>query len=301
MNQYIENKRIVEVADKFIKLENGLRIELSDKSVSHLKRARYFCLINTRKTQEYTYKSISTFAKNTPFRADVDRFYLIDNDVSFDDETWGMIVIKNGLPLTFAQNINQVLKIAIQDKADFVLMSNDIIFTQGWFEPLISNDSIMVPLCNQCIDLETQKFKTTFAMSLSDYLGNEEEVELIAKYVKSLNLKFTQPKLIPYYSFYLPYEVSSEVGLFDENFGRGGGEDIDYRLRANKKGFETKMSSDSWVLHFMGVSTWRSGESNETTQMHNKKYIDYFKEKWGNDIANLMLNADWTSFQINII
>lgn len=291
-------QKILEFSDNFIRLENGLKVYLNQQSVEMLQRPRYFCLINTKKAQNYTLKAISSFSRNTPFRDSIDKFFLIDNDSSFDIETWGMIVIKNDTPKNFAENINQILELAIRDKADFILMSNDIIFTQNWLQPLINYESIILPLSNQNITEQTEKFKTKFVMSLEDYIGNEDELEIIAKKITQKDLKFKQPKLIPYFCFYLPYVISSVVGLFDENFGRGGGEDVDYRLRAAEKGFQTIMSPHSFVLHFMGVSTWRSGETEQSTEMHNKKYRDYFVSKWGQQLADELLNTELDSFLI---
>ena len=128
-------------------------------------------------------------------------------------------------------------------------LSNDIIFTPNWLEPLIGTESINVPLCNQQITDKTDKFEIKPLMELSEYIGNEEELDIISNRIINQSVIIDEPKIIPYYCFYLPYNISSKVGLFDENFGLAGGEDIDYKLRAEMEGFNTKIII--WQLYLM--------------------------------------------------
>ena len=102
--------------------------------------------------------------------------------------------------------------------------------------------------------------------------------------------------MIPFYCFYLPHEVSSIVGLFDEEFGKAGGEDIDYRLRARIKGYETLLISGSYLLHFMGKSSWRGTETENETNERNSKYREYFISKWGKEIADEYINMNHNDF-----
>ncbi len=245
---------------------------------------KYFCMIHTEKSKEYTYEAIESFIKNTKF-AEVDRFFLIDNDNSFVGETQGIEVVRNQTPKSFAQNINQILTIAIENNSDFVLLSNDIIFTPNWLEPLVSTDAITVPISNQQVTARTDNFELQQLMDLEDYLGNEIDLEIVSNRITTNYSLVEQPKVIPYYCFYLPHTISSKVGLFDENFGLAGGEDIDYRLRAEMEGYETKIITKSFLLHFMGKSTWRGAETGAETNERNQKYYQYFISKWGEEIA----------------
>jgi len=254
------------------------------------KKPIYFCMISTKKSQKYTYKSLETFAKNTKLK-NTDKFFLIDNDNTFPYQIEGVNLIANKTPKSFAENVNQILSKAIEDNVDFVLCSNDVIFTENWLEPLINSDSITLPLCNQYITDKTDKFEILPAMDLVQYIENEQELDILAKKITDQKLKFNQPKHISFYCFYLPYKVSSVVGLFDEKFGKGGGEDVDYRLRSHIKGFETKLVSESYVLHFMGKSTWRGGETQEEIKQRNKVYYEHFVSKWGKETADELLHT----------
>jgi GT2 family glycosyltransferase len=173
--------------------------------------------------------------------------------------------------------------------ADFVLLSNDIVFTPNWLQPLVNTDNITIPLCNQQVPGSTVKFTTNELMDLQQYLGNEDEFEIIAKNITESQLVFNQPKLISFYCFYLPYNISSKVGLFDEEY-QNGGEDIDYRIRAKMNGHEAVIVTTSYVLHFMGKSTWRGGETEDEISERNKKYSKHFISKWGKEMASYYLD-----------
>jgi glycosyltransferase involved in cell wall biosynthesis/GT2 family glycosyltransferase len=247
--------------------------------------SKYFCMIHTKDSKEYTYKALESFFKYTNL-SENDRVFLIDNDGSLEYTLDNVSIIRNKEPKSFAENINQILSASIHDKTDFVLLSNDIIFTPNWLTPLVNSNKITVPLCNQYVSDIFDGFQTESTMDISEYIGNEEKLNVIANNIINKNLQFTQPKLIPFYCFYLPHTVSSVVGLFDTNFGKAGGEDIDYRLRAKNNGFETELVSKSYLLHFMGKSTWRGAETEDETIERNTKYQQYFISKWGEDIAN---------------
>ena len=250
-------------------------------------RPKYFCMINTKQSQKYTYKALESFARNTKLK-ESDKFFLIDNDDSFSHQIEGINLIKNKNPKSFSENVNQVLSQAVEEKADFVMLNNDIIFTPNWLKPLMNSSSIRVPLSNQYITEKTERFEVLPTMNLEDYIGNEEELEVISQKITNQNLKFNQPNLISFYCFYLPYAISSSVGLFDTGF-ENGGEDVDYRLRASQKGYDTQLVSGSYVLHFVGKSTWRGEETKEQTEQRNQKYRNHFSSKWGEEAAKELL------------
>ena len=77
---------------------------------------------------------------------------------------------------------------------------------------------------------------------------------------------------MPFYCFKIPYKILFDVGKFDTSFGKGGGEDIDYRIRCANKNFDVNFLTDSYLLHFQGKSTWDGVESPKETEKRNKIY-----------------------------
>jgi GT2 family glycosyltransferase len=82
--------------------------------------------------------------------------------------------------------------------------------------------------------------------------------------------------------------VSSKVGLLDEEFGMGGGEDIDYSLRAEQLGIETKFNHNSYLLHFSS-KTLDSETENQRDQRIEQLYF-HFCKKWGKELADRRLS-----------
>jgi hypothetical protein len=115
--------------------------------------------------------------------------------------------------------------------------------------------------------------------------------DIVRQHKQNNTSGFYERLLMPFYAFRLPYEIYSKVGLFDESFGNGGGEDVDYRIRTILLGFNVKYTTQSYLLHFHGKSTWDGGETSEETQQRNKLYFDKFIEKWGSDLTNLLLSG----------
>ena len=89
----------------------------------------------------------------------------------------------------------------------------------------------------------------------------------------------------------VPHAVFESVGELDERFGAGGGEDVDYCVRCALAGIDVMLALDSYVLHFMGKSTWRGGESDEARRARDQKYRAAFAQKWGQPLHDLLLDG----------
>ena len=261
----------------------------------------YFGMVNTNRSQDYTPLAVSSFFARTDFdRSRGDRFFLVDNERTLSAELKEfpreLELIENASARSFAENVNQILKLAINDRADLVFLNNDIVFTENWLSPLRRRrDSITIPVCNQNELYGTDGFQLKAQMDLGDYIGHEAELAKIVRlrlHGLGDSKRYTSPPFLPFYCFRLPLEVSKEVGLFDESFGIGGGEDIDYRIRAHLLGFQVELAKESYLLHFMGKSTWRGGETEVETHARNQAYTRKFIEKYGLEMAKIFLSPD---------
>ena len=80
--------------------------------------------------------------------------------------------INNKTPKSWAENFNKGLRIAKKFKKHFVVITNDIIFTKDWFEPLKQkNDAIIIPSCNINYLYNSTNFNTTACMQIQEYTG----------------------------------------------------------------------------------------------------------------------------------
>jgi GT2 family glycosyltransferase len=245
-------------------------------------------MVTTDNSKKYTDLAIDSFFRNTDIK-ETDKFYLIDNDNKYQltQYTDKITKISNNNPKTFAENMNLVMKLAAIDGADFFGLSNDVVFTENWNQNFTTNNKILVPLCNQKFIGEYGSLKIESAMDLEDYDGKEQELNTFVKLI-DFNTVNIDKNIIGFYCFYIPHQILSRVGFLDENF-KNGGEDIDYRLRAQQLGFDVDINCDSYLLHFYGKSIWRSGEEKEKTLEREKNYREYFAKKWGKDVAERVL------------
>ena len=263
-------KRIASVWEKLID-------DIQSQTVS---RPKYYCMVNMKCSEKYTHLALDTFFKNSIFNSN-DKFFLIDNDKTFKKDYENVTVISNSSPKSFAENMNFILKQTIMDGADFVGLNNDISFTKNWNQNLGDSNSISVPLCNQHLQVGGLK-------SEMEVVGKEEQLNELAYHITTNQQDIPSNLIKAFYCFYVPYEVSSKVGLLDEEFGLGGGEDIDYALRAEQLGIETKFNLKSFLLHFSHRTL--DHETTEEKDRRTEQLYLHFCKKWGKEVANQRLS-----------
>jgi len=254
-------------------------------------RAVIFLMISTQNSQQFTAPSAASLIKKTRLRPD-DKFIIVDNDGTLG-EIPGACVIRNERRRSFAENSNFGLALSAVLQDDVIILNNDIIFTENWLSYLNPDGrQILIPFCNQNAQYHCQNLKLEFVMDYTDYNDWDDELEVIARYHREQSAALNplvEDALISFFCVYIPRGVSQTLGHFDESFGRGGGEDVDYRLRALQAGIDVKLVRRSYLLHFMGKSTWRSGEAAADSALAYATYQRRFIEKWGQPIADLFL------------
>ena len=248
----------------------------------------YYCMTSTKNTEQYTDLAIDTFFKYTQLQSQ-DKFFLIDNDGQYQlkQHSDRITIISNNQPKTFAQNMNLVMKLALVDNADFFGVSNDVVFTENWNVPFKNSKCVSIPLCNQKLHGESGSLKIQPVMDIEDFGGRETELNNFAKGIEPQHIN-GDAGIIGFYCFHIPNEIISKVGFLDENFVNGA-EDTDYRLRATQQGYDVKVNTESYLIHFCGKSTWRSNEDREQTLIRERNYRNYFEQKWGKEMADKYL------------
>lgn len=263
---------------------------------------RVFGMVSTSSSREYTPVALRTFHTSGAFR-DGDHFVLIDNDGHLDEgeisrEFPWLEFIRHSAPASFAENANLVLARARAQGADFWFLNNDIAFMPGWAEAVdTSFPAISLPLCNTDLELKGEDFASKQVMDLGDYLGRETAVERQALARQKTAQGYRGVLSTAFFCVRIHPEVYQAVGDFDTRFGPGGAEDTDYALRCALQGFPVVQALQSWILHFVGRSTWRGAENKEQTERRNKAYLEAFKLKWGEALMRLALLKDPSPLQ----
>ncbi len=260
-----------------------------------------FGMVTTRGSTAFTPYALDSFFLSTALGT-ADQFYLIDNDGS-SDPAWcvahsAIQVLRNEVPLSFAANVNQILRRAAELKEDLVFLNNDLIFTKGWLDPLraVTAPALLSPLSNVEVRSKSERVEFTNVVTLEQYLTHPGEVERMAAKIQQAPSGFLKVVSLPFFCIKIPYSVYSKVGLLDERFGRGGAEDNDYCLRAILHGFDACYASNSWVLHFNGRSTW-GVESTDESAARCALFTERFKAKWGPSLTNLAVGRSFEILQ----
>ena len=274
----------------------------------------FFAMVTTTGSRDYTPFALRSFFKHTELGGE-DKFFLIDNDSDFEVDALEvecpLIRICNPAPLGFAENVNQIISRALTENASVVFLNNDLVFPSHWFEPLRSDEPVIAsPLSNREVQyaasvhvIKTQSvaklFVTGMEMKLDDYIGSEAALEAIAEAHRSKAQGVLSVYVLPFFAIRLPFAVLKSVGYFDTSFGAAGGEDYDYCLRARLAGFDVRYILNSWILHFYGKSTWSGVEDPDMRRKREANFMRVFREKWGEDLFELLLHEDLTVIERN--
>ena len=143
-----------------------------------------------------------------------------------------------------------------------LFLNNDTVLTPGWLDQLLEFAE------RQGIDV------------VSPALGEGELDYSLESYAKTYVEKMKDVCRHNFASgaaFAVRRGVFTKVGLFDENFRKGGNEDDDFFLRARLGGFKLAMTGCAYIHHFGSITlqkikdtdtSWRAGT------------MGYFRKKW---------------------
>lgn len=255
-----------------------------------------FCFVSSAKTENFSRLALYSFFKETKLETG-DIFVFVNNDGTnaFRREYPIDIYINNKTPKSWATNFNKGLRIAKKFKKHFVVITNDIIFTKNWFEPLKQrDDAILIPACNINYLYNAPGFKTSPCMQLEEYVGKEKYLEAVVDYHQK-KFKFDDLQERIFMQLYLgriPYQVHNNVGYFDYTFSNCGGEDMDFRIRCAIQGFKTMIANHSLTLHFHGKSSWDGSETPSEEEQRREKYIARSMKKWGLDLTEIFIKGN---------
>jgi hypothetical protein len=272
-------------------------------------------MVTTAKSRAYTPYALRSFFETTGLRTE-DRFIIINNDDPELDQIIApfkdlVTVVTNEAPKGFATNANSMIDEALRSQCDLFFMNNDIIYSDNWLLPLVGHDhSILSPISNREVAYigsvvvsktrhVSNLIQTNAPMSLEEYLASPRMFQAIAEGHMKESAGYMILTVFPFFCVRLPLAVMQKLGKFDERFGRAGGEDYDYCLRAWLAGFRVEMALGSYLLHFWGKSTWSGAEKKERDPAYNTDFLEIFRDKWGDALFQFVLREDDTHIKQN--
>lgn len=183
--------------------------------------------------------------------------------------------------LGFAKSMNEGIIHALHWKSDYICISNDDIeiINKNWLQGIwdtFARDPRIVGVCPMTPRHagwgygvpgypEVLPYKTEFSQKEYDYLLNgnfTDKKDILPKTFPIDNLKNTMVDGAVYVMPYFKREVFETVGLLDERFFPGSGEDMDHMARIYQKNQRVVSTSFSWIWHWWSKSKdlFASGE-----------------------------------------
>jgi N-acetylglucosaminyl-diphospho-decaprenol L-rhamnosyltransferase len=143
-----------------------------------------------------------------------------------------------------------------------VFLNNDTVLSEGWLENLVAF---------------AKKNRVDIA---SPAMGEGDFDYDFAAYAKSFASKMRKAQRRGAASgvcFLVARRVFEAVGNFDENFNKGGNEDVDFFWRAQKAGFKIAVSGCAYIHHFGSVTQKALKAQRGSTR---DETVGYFRQKW---------------------
>lgn len=203
--------------------------------------------------------------------------------------------------LGYAKAMNEGIIHALHWQTPLICCANDDIeimdkrWIQGIWDTFAKNEKIgvVVPMSPRVAgwgygvsyNPEILPYKTEYTKEDYDYLLAGDFTDSTAKLPKTYPRKVTGT-IVDGAVFVMPYfkrEALLDVGLLDEHYYPGSGEDVDWNARAYQKGWRVVSTSYSWIYHWWTKSKdlFASGElENEYHKPLNHPYWNNESELW---------------------
>ncbi len=183
-------------------------------------------------------------------------------------------IIRNEENKGFPAAVNQGIQAAKGDV--IILLNNDAIVTPGWSERLVSyldRFGVIGPLTNFCAGMQ----QTT----VPAYYDEADLYRVASEWQESHKGQVTEVRWVIGFCMAFKKSLYDELGAFDESLWPCSGEEIDFCLRAKKKGYKVGIAKDVYI-HHEGSQTFRSMDVdyNAICERNDK----HLQEKWGENV-----------------
>lgn len=267
-----ENRKIFSAREDVLDFFGTLKSPVRCKDIYQQLHEKVSVIIPIYNAYEETCNCIQSVLLNT----NVDYELVLIDDCSTDKRISQLLDMLENIPFIkiirnqenqgFVKNVNLGLTTT---ENDVVLLNSDTIVTPRWLTHLTfsaySKDDIatVTPFCNasdisipELGELEDQIFLNKNAYQLN----------------KLSNYRYLTSPTGNGFCLFIKREVIDEIGLFDEDFGRGYGEESDFTQRAVKAGYRNIRNDSVFVYHKRHASF--SEETSNQLKIDNRKLLE---------------------------
>lgn len=245
---------------------------LKSREIFDALHKRYTIIIPIYNAYEETRECIRSVLLNTS----LDYELILINDCSSDERIDELLesleninnirIINNEVNMGFVKNVNMGMKLSSND---VILLNSDTIVTPKWLSKIVisayTNRKVgtVTPLSNSS-DISISELgvdKTQHALNDMAY-----QVDKLSHY------DYLEAPTGNGFCLFIKRQLIEEIGLFDEVFGMGYGEETDFTQRAYKKGWINLRNTSVFVYHRRHASFKK--ENTDKLKLNNRKIIE---------------------------
>lgn len=204
---------------------------------------------------------------------------------------------RNDKNLGFVKNCNNAVLNLDKTKNDILLLNSDTEVTEGFLEELLnvlySSDEIgtVSPRSNNATITTTP-----IASMKTKGVNPKDSYAFFMKYHRRGLPRFTVAPVSHGFCMLIRRRLIEEYGLFDEIFGQGYGEEVDFCLRIRAHGYKSAISNWSYVFHLEGKSFGidkKAALIKESSKIINERY-PFYKQEVTEYIRSALINEEFS-------
>lgn len=199
-------------------------------------------------------------------------------------------IVQNEKNLGFIKSTNKGLELSKSDYA--LLLNTDCLVSKNAIEKLVNHMEkdkkigLICPVSSNAANLTLEMF---------DGFSYNEMNELLEE--KFSGMLFDACTVVGN-CLLISRECINDVGLLDESYGMGYGEETDYQFKAMAQGYQAKVAIDTYVFHKSEVSFGTSKEKQERLNKNRELFFSRWKKEYEvemrkytkNDPINYIMN-----------
>jgi GT2 family glycosyltransferase len=178
----------------------------------------------------------------------------------------GIVLLENAVNRGFVKSANRGL--LFSDAPWVCLLNSDTLLTEGALERMVARSEkeaaigLCCPLSNGAVNLSVRM------------PPGEDVFSFAARVARTSPARYPDAVTVVGFCLLVKRDVIRTLGVFDEAFGRGYGEETDLHYRARAAGWRCVVADDTFVYHRHGASFSDGGE-------RTRKNLEIVMSRWG--------------------
>lgn len=193
----------------------------------------------------------------------------------------GFLYLRNKTNLGFVKTCNRAVNELDKTSNDIMLLNSDTKVTPGFLEEMLKvlyikkNHGVVSPRSNNATICTFPLYSIK-----NKGINKDKSYALFTKYKNKLS-KYNEAPTAHGFCILIKRNLIKKYGLFDEIFGKGYGEEVDFCRRISKHGYKSIIANHAYVFHLEAKSFSLDTKLKlveQSSKIINKRYPEYKKE-----------------------